>query len=207
MLINGYIDGDLLIYSGAARFNEEETFDKLGRYLDEELTYIKEDLALDDFTIFVTAGGNFRKEVYPEYKANRAKREKPRWLSDCYRYLYEEWAAEAKRTYEADDLLGIAVCADPTSILISYDKDLDQIPGTHYNWRKRKRYFVTEQEADYFLALQSLAGDPVDNIPGIRGIGHKRAAEILGGVGNPPAILLRYSSRDLQREERPAFYI
>ena len=109
----GYIDGDLLVYSGCARFEDEETFEPLKEYLDRGIVDLAEGLDLDDFLVFVTAAGNFRKEIYPEYKANRAKREKPKWIGDCYRYLYNDWGAKAKRTYEADDLLGIALTDNP----------------------------------------------------------------------------------------------
>ena len=174
----GYLDGDLLVYSGAAKFNDSADFQPIADYLDNEILYIADVLALDDWRIFVTAGGNFRKEVYPEYKANR-KGEKPKWLGECYRYLYQDWGAKAERTYEADDLLGIALTCDPDAILISYDKDLDQIPGWHYNWRKKQMYYITPEEGYRFLLLQCLMGDRTDNIPGIHGIGPKKAEKLL----------------------------
>jgi DNA polymerase-1 len=185
----GHIDGDLLIYSGAARFNDAETFDPIAAYLDEEITYIRETVGLDDFTVYVTAGGNFRKDVYPEYKANRRKTEKPKWLGECYRYLYKEWAAQAERTYEADDLLGIALTQDPDGLLISYDKDLDQVPGWHFNWRKNQMYHVEPMQGDRFLALQCLTGDRTDNIPGVPGIGPKKAEGLIRDYGSMASFL------------------
>lgn len=176
----GYIDGDLLIYSGAARYNDDDTFDNLADYLDGELDYISGFLGLDDFRIFLSAGGNYRYEINPEYKANRRTVEKPKWLGECYRYFYQTWGAKAERSYEADDLLGIAITDNPNAVLCSYDKDLNQIPGWHFNWRKNQLYHVTEAEAERFLAIQCLAGDPTDNIPGIKGIGPKKAEAILG---------------------------
>ena len=65
--------------------------------------------------------------------------------------------------------------------MISYDKDLDQIPGWHYNWYHDKMYHVEPHQANRFLACQCLAGDMTDNIPGVKGIGPKKAELILGG--------------------------
>ncbi len=176
----GYIDGDLLVYSGCAKFEEEETFDPLERYLDKYIDDLTSRLHLDDWVIFVTGGDNFRKEIYPEYKAHRKKKEKPKWLTDAYKYLYYKQGAKAERTYEADDLLGIALTDDPDGLLMSYDKDLDQIPGWHYNWYRDEMYYIGQGEAEWFLARQALAGDMTDNIPGIKGIGPKKAEAILG---------------------------
>lgn len=178
----GHIDADLMVYSASSKYETSDTFEPIQEYLDECVVNLVERLDLDDFTLYVTAGGNFRKEVYSEYKANRRKKDRPRWLGECYRYLYDYWAAQATRTYEADDLLGIAVTADPCSILISYDKDLDQVPGWHYNWYHDREYHVTPLQGDRFLATQLLVGDRTDNIKGAYNIGPKKAEKILHGI-------------------------
>ena len=176
---NGYIDGDLIVYAACAKFNDTETFDATRRYLDYAIERIANTIHLDEYTVFVTGGGNFRKEIYPAYKANRKQREKPRWIGECYDYLLKEYGAQREYGYEADDLLGIALTRCPSAILISYDKDLNQIPGWHYDFRKEEMYHVSPQQADRFLALQCLTGDRSDNIPGVKGIGPKKAEAIL----------------------------
>jgi 5'-3' exonuclease len=73
--------------------------------------------------------------------------------------------------------------------VVSIDKDMAQIPGWHVNPTKDDfPRWVSEEEADYFLALQWLTGDSTDGIPGLPGIGPKKAEKLLGGLrapGNP----------------------
>lgn len=178
----GHIDGDLMVYSASSKFEDSNTFEPIQEYLDDCVIGLVERLDLDDWTVWLTAGGNFRKEVYPDYKANRREKQKPKWLGECYKYLYSGWAAQAQRTYEADDLLGIAITENPDHVLISYDKDLNQVPGWHYNWYHDSEFYVDPYEGDRFLASQLLIGDRTDNIKGAKGIGPKKAEKILHGV-------------------------
>ena len=62
------------------------------------------------------------------------------------------------------------------------DKDLLQITGTHYNFVKKEITEISEDTANLKLMLQCLTGDRSDNIPGIKGIGPKKAEKLLSGV-------------------------
>ena len=79
--------------------------------------------------------------------------------------------------YEADDALGMNQTKD--TIICSIDKDLDMIPGNHYNFVKDIHYEVNEDEAIRNFYKQMLTGDRVDNIIGIRGIGPVKASKLL----------------------------
>lgn len=79
------------------------------------------------------------------------------------------WALEASK-------------ADMQHCVVTIDKDLDCIPGTHYNPRTKQIYQVEQEWSDYFYWKQLLMGDSVDNIPGIQGIGPKKAEKILEGT-------------------------
>lgn len=206
----GYIDGDLLVYSACHRHNDSETFDKVAGSIDFELMYLRDTLDFDDFRIYITGGKNFRYSANPQYKANRKKLDKPRWLGECYSYMVNEWGSRSEPMYEADDMLGIALTENPDAILLSYDKDLDQIPGWHHNWRKRSTYHVTPHDGDRFLAQQMLVGDRVDNIMGVKGIGPKKAEPILGDQASLGVYLERvlacYTENELTFEEFEANY-
>ena len=80
---------------------------------------------------------------------------------------------------EADDALGCAQTKE--TCIVSIDKDLDMIPGAHYNFVKDQFYEVNEEQAWHSFYKQLLTGDRTDNIPGITGIGPKKAEKLLDG--------------------------
>lgn len=135
--------------------------------------------------IFIHGGGNFREGVatLKEYKGNRDKTHKPKYANEIKDYLVNVHGAELVVGQESDDAIGIAQCAAPpgTTIIVSNDKDMDMIPGYHYNWIKGEEYFVNDEDADKMLFWQMLVGDTTDNIPGISKIGTKRASDLLAG--------------------------
>lgn len=119
--------------------------------------------------IYLTGKGNYRTtEADPDfpYKGNRKDAPKPRHLEDIRRYLIEELGAVVAEGEEADDLMGIGAVQYGHGIA-TLDKDLDGVPGWHYNWKKNTTYHVTELEADRFFYMQLLTGDSTDNIPGL----------------------------------------
>jgi 5'-3' exonuclease len=93
------------------------------------------------------------------------------------------WGCEVIEGQEADDAIGIAAYNygddDEAYIIMSIDKDLDMIRGWHYNFTKDIKYFVQEDETLRTFYTQVLTGDRVDNIPGLKGIGPKKAEKIL----------------------------
>ena len=129
--------------------------------------------SLDDWTIFLSTSANFRRDVYPLYKANREETQRPKWLAPCKEFLYNKWAGQAVKPLEADDLLGIAITENPEALLISYDKDLKQIPGWHGDQRNGDIYFMDTDSAYRCFLVQLLSGDATDNCPGLYRIGPK----------------------------------
>lgn len=139
--------------------------------VDEMLVTILDDLDSDDYLIFVKGEGNFRHELYPEYKANRiSTKEKPirtpEHLHDCYKYIIEKWCAIPCDGEEADDQCGIHQDGDNT-IIVSKDKDLLCVPGYNYNWSKCIETYVTKVEGLRNFYKQLIVGDTSDNIPGL----------------------------------------
>lgn len=133
---------------------------------------------------FLNGDTNFRDRVatIKPYKGNRDDKHKPKYYSEIKDYLIEHWQAEVSQDQESDDALGIAQCSEHpqwSTVICSMDKDMDQIPGYHYNWVKNSFYSVDPDEADRMLFWQMLVGDTVDNIPGINKIGKARANKIL----------------------------
>ena len=85
---------------------------------------------------------------------------------------------------EADDVLGMLLTnpnfrPGTTKILCTIDKDLDTVPGVHYNLDREELYDVPLDYADYRFYLQALMGDRTDGIPGCPGYGDKTAEKLL----------------------------
>lgn len=130
---------------------------------------------------FLTGDGNFREQVATilPYKGNRSGR-KPKYYKDLRNYLVDVHGAEIVHGREADDACATLQWAakDRSTIICTIDKDLDMIPGWHYNWVKNEIYDVPLAYANMRLFWQMLEGDRIDNIPGIRGVGPVTIAKL-----------------------------
>ena len=83
---------------------------------------------------------------------------------------------------KADDAIAIeATKFGDDSIIVSLDKDFDQVQGWHYNFVKKDKYYITADEGLYNFYCQFLVGDRIDNIIGVKGIGPKKAEKLLAG--------------------------
>lgn len=178
-------------YEGHGGFSDEENDEYLeNSYMNfvKLIAAVKEKFFAENAFIAVKQNDNYRDDIYSEYKANRRK---PEALSNPFVPLIRDRAvtqglAIPAINREADDLLSIwayqAIASGDPYVIASIDKDLDCIPGTHYNPRKAIVYEVSVVEANQFFYKQLLMGDPTDNIPGIPGIGPAKAASILEGI-------------------------
>lgn len=178
------IDQDLLCYRCAASA-EQDNFEIAVYRIDELLDNILTKTNATSYRAFLTGPNNFRKTIYPEYKANRTQ-PKPKHLKDLQEYSIEKLNAEfAPDTLEADDALAINQTED--TIICSLDKDLLQVPGNHFSWEitgkgwSRPDIFVTQTELEGLRLFyqQCLKGDTSDNIKGVEGIGTKKAEKLL----------------------------
>lgn len=148
--------------------------------------------------LYFSGENNFRKEKYPEYKANRKEEHRPKYEKDIKEFLKQNYPYIEEKTYEADDMLGITQTSD--TIIATLDKDLDMIPGLHYNFVKQEMYHIGIEEADYFFFLQLLMGDRVDNIIALNGVGPKTAVKLLDQY-NTSAEEMYIKVAELYREE------
>lgn len=136
----------------------------------------------EEYQIFLTGKGNFREQIAKTlpYKGNRDKSHKPEYYHELKDYLIRKWGTREVDGMEADDALGINQTED--TVICSIDKDLLMIPGNHYNFKLKEKKYINEFEGIRNFYLQLLTGDPTDNIPGLPGIGPKRASKILDGA-------------------------
>jgi DNA polymerase-1 len=165
--------------------------------------------------IFDATEETFRKDIYADYKANRA--EPPSDLIPQFSLTREAVKAFGlipveQDGLEADDLIATYACraaeAGAEVLIVSADKDLMQLvrPGvTFYDpesglrgkpgyrpERKLDRNGVVEKfgvPPEQVPDVQALIGDATDNVPGVPGIGPKAAATLIGELGSLEAIL------------------
>ncbi|GAB4576168.1 MAG: DNA polymerase I [Rhodothalassiaceae bacterium] len=150
--------------------------------------------------IFDAARKSFRNEIYPPYKAHRP--EAPEDLVPQFALIRE--ATEAFHVpaielegYEADDIIAtyarMAEAKGFTVTIVSSDKDLMQLVGDRIDLfdsmknRRIGRAEVIEKfgvPPEKVIDVQALCGDPVDNIPGVPGIGPKTGAQLVLEYGS-----------------------
>ncbi len=137
--------------------------------------------------VYMSGKNNFREQVAVTvpYKGTRPD-SKPKWFYEIREYMIRSWGAKVVDTIEADDVLGIEAQKDPDrTIIASLDKDLDTVPGWHFNWVHGKFYYINREDAYRNLMKQMITGDTIDNIMGIYGKGEKYANKLLDPVIHP----------------------
>jgi len=148
-----------------------------------------------------------RREIYPDYKANRppAPESLKRQFGQCRELLRACGIAEfASPRYEADDLIatlaGHARDAGLRRVVVSADKDLAQLidagdiwwdlaRGRRLDARGVEKHFGAP--ASCLADMLALAGDRIDNIPGVPGIGMATAARLLRRFGDIDSLYAR----------------
>ena len=135
---------------------------------------------------YLTGKGNFREELatIAKYKGNRDKTEKPVHYQAVRDYFVEEWGAQIIEGIEADDEVSIRaweLWRNPPDeyVIATIDKDLDQIPGWHYDYKKHVFYDVDQLDGELFFYAQILSGDATDNIKGCYRIGNAKATKMV----------------------------
>ena len=178
------IDADILLYRLAFGQKDKSPEDAVAA-LDETIYRILERVGADYNLFYLTdSESNFRLQVDPNYKAGRPP--KPEHYGVLKHHLIDCWCAEVCMGIEADDALSLenVNTEEHSSVIVSIDKDLLQVPGIHYNFVKDEFIEVSPFLGMYNFYTQVLVGDSVDNIKGCKGIGKKKAAKLLDTCTN-----------------------
>ena len=157
--------------------------------------------------IFDKSEITFRNKIYPEYKAQRPPA--PDDLIPQFALIREAVRAFdlpclEQAGFEADDLIATYVreaCErGATATIVSSDKDLMQLVTdcvSMYDTMKDRRIGIPEVIEKFgvppekVVEVQALAGDSVDNVPGVPGIGIKTAAQLITEYGDLETLLAR----------------
>ncbi len=159
---------------------------------------------------FDPKGGSFRREIFPEYKANRSETPEDILISMPYvKRVLEAMCIPILEVegYEADDVIGTlsqkGAAAGYDVYMVTPDKDYGQLVREHCRIYKQKgsdgAIEIVDREAirqkygidDPVLVRDILAlwGDASDNIPGVPGIGEKTACKLVQKWGTVERIL------------------
>lgn len=179
------LDGDIIAYKMASAVeipidwgdglwtlhaNVDEAKAAVGRYIEA----LNKNLKATKIWVCFSDEKNFRKDIFPEYKANRKDTRKPLVFRPLVDWMKETYLCKVFDGVEADDVMGIVATlhAQDNPVIVTEDKDLQQIPGYIYNPARdiRPRYIETAA-ADRYFYLQMLAGDTTDNYKGCPGVG------------------------------------
>ena len=158
-----------------------------------------------------SGASRYRKDLYPEYKQNRKDKQDLQTPEEAAEFalFFEEFNrtmdSYTESNYpllrfpgiEADDLAAYIVKMRKhyplkKIVLISSDRDWDLLVSEHvmrFSYVTRKETTLDnwathyDCEPDEYISIKCLQGDSGDNVPGVPGIGPKRAAELVKQYG------------------------
>ncbi len=180
-------DYDSIIHQALYSGKNEETGERNPEYTEESLEYVVGKLTemtlkvlnsvekyYNPLVIYICTGGkgNFRKDIYPEYKSHRPLPNP--LISKLYDYAKVAHQTICQDGYEADDLIAtLSKKIDHTGIIIGIDSDLLVLPSINYNFNKDKWLKISEKQAKYNYYKKVCCSDPGDNVKTSPGIGIK----------------------------------
>lgn len=189
----GLIDGDLVAYRlccGCVAGYEDGI--DIENYLHDWVEHWREHLDLHSVA-FAFSSGSFRYRIFRDYKRSRKDIPKPPLFHETVECIRDNYPTMDIPEFEADDVLSLYQSQAPTStIMISWDKDMLQVPGQHYNPIKKTLTTISESEARDNLHLQWLMGDSTDCYSGVPGIGPVKAKRWLAENSGPDRESLIY---------------
>ena len=169
--------------------------------------------------IFDASEKTFRNDIYKDYKAHRPPA--PEELVPQFPLIRDavkafNIACIEQFGFEADDLIATyakrTIASGGNATIVSSDKDLMQLVGSGISMldtmknrsigpdEVRERFGVSPERV---VDVQALAGDSIDNVPGVPGIGVKTAAELINEFGDLETLLSRAGEiKQPKRRER-----
>lgn len=193
------IDADVLAYQSCAGAEKVICFDEdvctpvcnlsdaLAAF-DYKLGFIQETLESTRYLLCFSddTGNNFRRALFPAYKANRVGKPKPVSLKFLREHVLNslDYRTELVPTLEADDVLGLCSTTVENTVIVSIDKDLKTIPGMFFDLGHPEAGVtdISRENADYWFMVQALIGDATDGYPGCPKVGPVTAAKLLGAA-------------------------
>lgn len=203
------IDGDMIVYRAAfgseteirweddiftLHMNINEAYQKV----DESIEKILNKTGTRAYQMAFSDSFTFRHELEPNYKANRKDKRKPLGLKALIGEVFDRHNGIKFPNLEADDLIGIVCTENKDYIACSGDKDFGTLPCKWYNFLRDEMHDTSEEDANKWHLIQTLAGDSVDGYSGCKGIGVITAKKLLDKKGyNWQSVVDIYESKDM----------
>jgi len=154
------------------------------------------DVSEGGVVIALDAGNNWRKKLWPKYKATRPEKDALalEQLRLCEQELRDEGFVLVRLDgFEADDVIASLVASIEGFItILTADKDLLQLLSPlcgMYHLARDKHVYEADVVAELGIAPNQVAewlaltGDASDNVPGVTGVGPKSASKLLAKHG------------------------
>ena len=179
----GLIDADCIKYRVISKLNPNlpPNFREIAELTEFALAEFR-DLFTAKAVLFCFSGSttdNFRWEIAYDrmYKGKREGGNMSLVKERIVKHIQQRQPSLLFNALEADDLL--AMLQDEDTFIYSEDKDLLQVPGTHWNIKKKEFFEITPSDGFRFLMSQMILGDTVDNIAGLKGYGPAKCKDLL----------------------------
>ncbi|MCK5642554.1 MAG: hypothetical protein KAJ19_17230 [Gammaproteobacteria bacterium] len=151
--------------------------------LTASITHMMNKSWVKDLKLIIGGKGNYREHIAFTQSYKNTRPEKPHRFLELSQWLFKEYGhmVVAHDGIEADDVLGVygtwgyrrsVDSGDPDDnhiVLTHIDKDINQVPGWHFNPSNGDTdpHWITETSAARQFWLQMLHGDSTDCIPGL----------------------------------------
>ncbi|NQW26185.1 MAG: hypothetical protein HQ473_07485 [Cryomorphaceae bacterium] len=171
----GIFDIDSLIYEACYGSDDlEEAIEKFYSKYNDAVYAVKNRFKVTEVIPVGFCTNNYRKKVDLSYKANRTS-DKPKFFEELIQFVKDNLNVQNRKGIETDDLVVKyhKHYGKDNSIIISIDKDYQQVEGTIYNYRSGDITIVSKEGALYNFYSQMVIGDQSDNVNYIKGKGKK----------------------------------
>lgn len=154
------------------------------KYIDDNIDRLCKTLNTKQFELVVGDVKNFRKILFPQYKANR--KPKPEIYQYVYNLIRDKYGFTSLPYLEGDDTCRIIFedenyKSEYQKVIVSIDKDFYSVPCNFFRDLNNNTIIekVGEIDAEQHLYYQVLVGDTADNYKGIPNFGDKKYQELI----------------------------
>jgi 5'-3' exonuclease len=181
--ITALIDADSILYVVGWNNRDHDNFEAVTDITDQYIQDILCRVEARQYAGFFSDKTTYRHGIYPEYKATRKDADPgiEKWKPYLKEHCIDKWGFGLVPKLEADDAVAILQMNMVNTWICSPDKDLKQVPGNHFDYKKNIQCHVSEDEGMFNWAFQMLVGDSGDNIKGIPGCGKVKAQKLVNG--------------------------